>query len=237
MEQLIGAAVAFGLGVAWYFWREDLERRRERYVDRGIDVVAGDIQRVLAEFGDNWSRAVRVVKTFRDTPQYLSLETLASFHRIDQSNLHLDAPRTISRLVGSQCVWYLYQQAFAFCGTRTEMIQYEIVPVLNSNTQESDALRQEISDAALDALTEMEQRYQQIYVALNYLLDIKGCLDDVQKFTRNEIQAFPLRSSVRGAVRKLEEQVKFITEDPESSNLVPEDRLSEKQTVEQREKT
>jgi len=153
------------------------------------------------------------MKTFRDTPHLLSLEFMREFREVDQSKMRVVPARKISNLVDDTCIWIVYQKAFSFAGTRSQIIIYEVLPALISNLESDEKIRRNVCEHVEAELNRMQDEYFKLYGTMSNLAELKDELDEVRYFTPSALHSIPLRRNIRKAVAEISS---YIQEDIES---------------------
>lgn len=116
-EQVVTVLLAFvaAVGAIWAFYREkEYDLVRERYLDQGLDLLAGEIQHALQVEVDVFQSSFNVLRHYRDLQQEMSVALLE--HQalpLDMTRFRTTTALRVQNLVDDDSFWNLLQLVYA----------------------------------------------------------------------------------------------------------------------------
>ncbi|MAC35647.1 MAG: hypothetical protein CME38_18895 [Haliea sp.] len=121
-----------------YFKQRQYELILSRYLDGGVDDLAGDLERIGTAYQHNWARCLELTKAYRDLGADFDLAQLTrGFVPVEASSLRVAAHSRINRLTGSSVFWVGYQEATAFYQNANSILTTEIPESLRVHFSQS----------------------------------------------------------------------------------------------------
>lgn len=177
---LFAAALTASFAVLTYYQQREHELIIERYLEGGIDLLAGELQRVITIFNHNWARCLSMIAAFRDLEADFDVAELQrGFHDLESSNPHVVAHHRLFRLVGTHEYWMAYQAAIAFFAAANTVLVNQIPDVLRVKLT-TDKISSPFAEVAEEAFEEArkQQNLSHKYVELlTALQDLSSALE------------------------------------------------------------
>lgn len=202
---LLGAYLAYRLGLAAYFRQKEFENVRTRYLDNGVELTCSHVDYALGIFRNNWTLMLRSLKQYRDIEGHVQFDDfLAQLREVDQGYFQIAPIYKIRALVGSHIFWVAYQKVFAFVGTSNDFIKANYAPALKAMIERPGDPRKDafIEDAQNKAL-ELEKKTEIYYSVLAELQTLAEILEK-ENLTRQAIATFHERKDVMELVARVE---------------------------------
>lgn len=203
---VIAAVVAVGGAVFVFYRQKEHELVQKRYLDEGIDVVIATAEQALNIYSHNWARCTEILKSFRDLPTIKPEELTNGFITLPQDRFALTAHYRLNVIVDSQVIWESFQLVLSFSQRANTIVAEEIPLALKAKltTQTIDATRQEMVDAAMKELEELNEESIRFHTLPGELHNIARLLEE-QRFTFRGIRKLNKHEVVRGVVSRLSE--------------------------------
>jgi hypothetical protein len=123
----IVAAGAARLGIYYFFIQKEYELVKSRYLDGSIDLLLAELENGLSITSHNFSRALNVIKAYRDQEEGFELAELTKgFIDVNSPQFHHVANHRLQILTGSDIFWNTYQLALAYISSANIILTTEI---------------------------------------------------------------------------------------------------------------
>lgn len=216
---IIGVVLAY-FGLRIYFRQKEYEIVKQRYLEQGLDVVAGELESVASTFMHNWSRALELVKELRDSPENFEVTHIGQgFLPFKGSNFNASAHHRLRMLTGSDVFWRFYQLALsrhlALNAIATNEIPHAISEYVSGRLPNAEV--SEIVEEAFKTLQPMPGKSDEFAFLLHALHRVTGELER-SRLGFGKIQTFAKNECIKNVVKELEDHYRsrFLDKDVES---------------------
>jgi hypothetical protein len=128
---LLAAALAAWFAVQTYYQQREYELIISRYLEGGLDLLASEVERVVAVYNHNWARCLSIISSYRDQESDFDLNELEKgFIELQSSNLNVIGHHKLFSLVGTHEYWSVYQSAMAFFTNANAVLVKQIPDVI-----------------------------------------------------------------------------------------------------------
>ena len=194
----------FGLRI--YFRQKEYELVKERYLEKCLDVVAGELEEITSVFLHNWARSLELVKELRDAPENFDRAHLEQgFLPFRGSNFNQPAHHRLTVLTGSKIFWESYQLALsrhmALNAIAAKEVPHAISEVVAGRLP--NAKVEEIVETALAELEPMMSKSGEFALLQDAIQRIAAELER-SRLGFSQVETFSARDSVRQVVQELE---------------------------------
>jgi hypothetical protein len=202
---ILAAVIAVGAGVWGFFRQKEYELVQRRYLDEGLDVIISTAENALNTYHHNWARCLELLKSFRDVETIKPEELDHGFLQLPVDRFALSANYRVNQMIDSGTVWRVFQLVIAFCQRANTIARDEIPSALKVKltTQDIKASRQEMVEAALNALKELDRESYRFHVFIGEMQAIARLVEE-QKFSLKQIRRLRVHAVVVNALKKLE---------------------------------
>ena len=186
-------AVLFGLWA--YFRQKEYELVRERYLEKGVDVLIHQVETALTAFQFNFTHSLLVLKTFRDLGSDMPLRLLeAGFQEIDAISMVPTRNYLLQELIGTDLCYKIHQLMVVFIHDATNFFLNDLCSILRVKLQGSKeigikATRQEIVDVYEAQCMGYEEQAHKYWIFLGNLQNIAFAFEK-QRFTFAGLEKF-----------------------------------------------
>lgn len=130
-EQVVTVLLAFAAaaGAVWAFYRErGYETVRKRYLEEGLDTLAGDMDYALSVERQLFQRALNIIRQFRELGEQMPKHLLSEPRpRLDDGRFRSVTSWRVHALTGSEAFWGGAQLAFARTRQLADLIDDDLV--------------------------------------------------------------------------------------------------------------
>ncbi len=204
---ILAALIAVGAGI-WAFYRQrEHELVQKRYLEEGLDVIVSTAENALFTYHHNWARCLELLKSFRDVEAMKPEDLNVGFLQLPADRFALTANYRVNQIVDSGTIWRVFQLIIAFAQHACSITRDEIPAAmkLKLTTDQVQASRKEMVDAAMEVLQDLDKKSHHFYVFFGQMQDI-AMLFEEQKFALKQIRALRKHPIVVGAIAKLEKE-------------------------------
>ncbi|WP_309387017.1 hypothetical protein [Cerasicoccus frondis] len=197
--------VTAALGYRHYLIQREHEIVRKRYLDEGLDLTIAHIEQTLSVYRYNWVLAISLIKQFRDIRVGFDQKRLSGFLPVDHSNLNITATHRLRQLVGDDIPWKLLQSVIAFVDGANTFFNHDLavaIRTISKDEVEISSTEEEIAQAFIDKIKDLESESYKHYLFLSRLLDISSILER-EKFTFVSIGKFKRRPEVMEIINSM----------------------------------
>jgi len=203
---LAGLALAY-FGLRIYFRQKEYELVKQRYLDQGLDIVAGELEEITSVLLNNWARSLELVKELRDSPGNFEKSHLdQDFLPLRGSNFNHAAHHRLKVLIKSHIVWNCYQLALsrhmALNGVAAKEIPHAISEFIAGRLP--DAKSEEIAEAAFEQLQPMVSKSNEFALLQDAIQRIAGHFER-SRLSFKDVETFAGLDSIRKIVKELED--------------------------------
>ena len=201
------AAVALGavIGLYAYFRQKEYELTKQRYLEQGLDVVAGAVESLLGTVSHNYARALQLCRQYRENGAGIDLAELSrGFLDLDSSNFYQTAHYRLGSLLNDQVVWNTFQSVMVHAATTNILLTQEIPEAIRKLAVMPDGTRDRQADAEEMAKSIREKHDEQFKFAdFTHSLHVLSLLLEQTRLSRKAIAKFSSQRDVRDVVQKL----------------------------------
>ncbi len=201
----IVAAGAARLGIYYFFIQKEYELVKSRYLDGSIDLLLAELENGLSITSHNYSRALNVIKAYRDQKNGFELAELTKgFIDVSSPQFHHVANHRLQILTGSDIFWSTYQLALSYISNANIILTTEIIDVIRmkETTDNISIDRAELIDPMVQEATEQHELGFK-YSKLIHQFQIISDLLERNKMTFNQIETFRNKKEVIQVVAML----------------------------------
>lgn len=202
---LAAVALAAVIGSRAYFRQKEYELAKQRYFEKGLDVVASAVELLLGTVSHNYAHALQLCRQYRDNGKEIDLKDLdRGFLDLDSSNFHQTAHYRLGSLLNDQVVWNTFQNVMAYASTANNLLTQEIPEAIRKLAVMPDGMRDRQIDAEA-MMKEIRDKHDEQFKFSDFThsLHVLSTLLEQTRLSRNEIAKFNSRRDVRDVVLKL----------------------------------
>ena len=180
---IIGAYVAYVLGLRTYFRQKEYEMVRKRYLEEGIDLIAQEVDRALSIFMYNWNRGLTVIKHFRDVGTKIDpLLYNSGFEHLNISGIFVRPHYKLKLLVNDDVFHKVQQFVHSFVESANKFIIEDLCNTvkLRVDGEKSEVSDKEIVDIYIQKLIKSQEDSQLYYILIQQLESVAGELETQQ---------------------------------------------------------
>jgi hypothetical protein len=201
------AAVALGavIGLYAYFRQKEYELTKQRYLEQGLDVVAGAVESLLGTVSHNYARALQLCRQYRENGAGIELAELSrGFLDLDTSNFHQTAHYRVGSLLDDQVVWNTFQSVMVYASSTNTLLTQEIPEAIRKLAAMPDGIRDRQADAEEMAKSVRDKHDEQFKFAdFTHSLHVLSLLLEQTRLSWKAIAKFSAQGDVRDVVQKL----------------------------------
>lgn len=201
------AAVALGaaIGLYAYFRQKEYELMKQRYLEQGLDVVAGAVESLLGIVSHNYARALQLCKQYRENGAGIDPAELSrGFFDLDTSNFHQTAHYRLSSLLNDQVVWNTFQSVMVYASTTNVLLTQEIPEAIRKLAAIPEGTRDRQADTEEMMKSIREKHDEQfMFSEFTHSLHVLSLLLEKTRLSRKSIAKFSLQPDVSGVVQKM----------------------------------
>lgn len=202
---LVAVALGSLIGLGAYFRQKEYELTKQRYLEQGLDVVAGAIQSMLGTVSHNYARALQLCRQYRENGASVDLEELGrGFKEFDASNFHQTGHYRVGSLLNDQIVWNVFQRVMVYASTTNALLTQEIPEAIRKLAAMPEGARDRKADAErmlLDVRAEHEGMFK--FAVLGHEIHALCLLLEESRLSRKAVANFHKRNEVRASVQRL----------------------------------
>lgn len=222
---LLGAALAAWLAVLTYFRQREHELILSRYLEGGLDLLAGEVERVSETFSHNWARCLAILKSYRDLEEQFDVEELSKgFLELQSSKHNIVAHHRLYTLTGAREYWDLYQKVMAYYTTANSILVKEITEVIRVKLT-SDCIvtpHAEIAKHGFDLAKEQDDgshKYVQLVVELQ---NLSAALES-ERYRFKNLVKFREKTEVQESLRRIKDLLASLGDEIDAQKDAPGD--------------
>lgn len=206
MGAVLIAYFVYRLGRKAYFDEKETELGRDRYLEKGIDLVAAQVDYALGVNRHNWMLFLRFLKLYRDSPVAIELDDyFQQFRELDHSHFQVAPAHRLHSLIGDEIIWTVYQRVFAFVGTRNDALKADLGEALKLIAPDVPVHKDlDFIRRAEEAAEKMNRDANRFYVFLSRLMELAAIVER-SRLTVSELQKIRHRKDVVEIVAALRE--------------------------------
>lgn len=203
------AAVALGavIGLGAYFRQKEYELTKQRYLEQGLDVVAGAVQALLGIVSHNYARSMQLCRQYRENGAAMDLAELGrGFRELDTSNFHQTAHYRVGSLLNDQIIWNTFQSVMVYASTTNTLMTQEIPEAIRKLAAMPDGARDRKADAE-QMLVDLRAAHDEMFkfAVLGHELHVLSLLLEQTRLSRKAVANFHKLEDVRAVVQRLRE--------------------------------
>lgn len=202
---LVAVALGAAIGLYAYFRQKEYELTKQRYLEQGLDVIAGAVESLLGTTSHNCARALQLCRQYRENGAEIDLEELSrGFLKLDASRFYQTANYRVGSLLNDQIVWDTFQSVMVYASTTNGLFTQEIPEAIRKLAAMPDGKRDRKADAegmAKDVQTKHDEQF--VFAQFTHSLHVLSLLLEQTRLSRKAIAKFNLRPDVRDVVQKL----------------------------------
>jgi hypothetical protein len=202
---LVGVALGASIGLAAYFRQKEYELTKQRYLEQGLDVVAGALQSMLGTVSHNYARAMQLCRQYRENGAGVDLQELTrGFKELDSSNFYQTAHYRVGSLLNDQIVWNSFQSVMVYASTTSTLMTQEIPEAIRKLAAMPEGARNRSADAE-KMLIDVREAHDEMFkfATLGHELHVLCLLLEEIRLSQKAVAKFHKRSDVRASVQRL----------------------------------
>lgn len=209
---ILAAFVVVVAGVKGFFQQKEYELVQRRYLEGGIDVVVAITESAMNTYFHSWSRCMQKLKKFRYDESMRTEDFSVDEFPMPPDLFALTANYRLQRIVGSGVFFEIFQSAMAFTQSACSVIRDEIPTGLKITLEAGERSRDEMIEAAMELLMDMNEKYSRFHFFVGKLQDVAMVLES-RKFSLSEVLALKNNPDIKSAIKELEDYYKTELED------------------------
>lgn len=202
---LTAVALGAAIGLCAYFRQKEYELTKQRYLEQGLDVVAGGVESLLGIVSHNYARAMQLCRQYRENGAEIDLAELSrGFLELDTSNFHQTAHYRIGSLLNDQVIWNTFQSVMVYASATNTLLTQEIPEAIRKLAAMPEGKRDRQSDAE-EMLKSVRAKHDEMFTfaELGHGLHVLSLLLEQTRLSRKAIANFHTLDAVRAVVQKL----------------------------------
>ncbi len=202
---LLAVAIGASIGLAAYFRQKEYELTKQRYLEQGLDVVAGALQSMLGTVSHNYARAMQLCRQYRENGAEVDLQELnRGFKEQDSSNFHQTAHYRVGSLLNDQIIWNSFQSVMVYASTTSTLMSQEIPEAIRKLAAIPEGERDRSADAE-KMLMDVRDAHDEMFkfATLGHEIHVLSLLLEETRLSRKAVAEFHERSEVRASVQRL----------------------------------
>jgi len=205
---LLAVGAASYAGLHGYYRQREYELVQRRYLEKGVDELATQLETALNITSHNFARTSMLLKLFRDSGEHFDCDELRNgFLPYESNRFSQTANHRVEVLTDSKVIWKCFQTALAhatstnsfYCLEVTQTIRIKLTSKMLDNKP-----HEEIANELLEIVRKEHEagfHYAALLAELHYL----GRLVEVERMNFKAVSAFSQRREVRAMLFRLEE--------------------------------
>jgi hypothetical protein len=204
---LLAAALAGWFAVQTYYQQREYELIITRYLEGGIDLLAAEVEQVVAVFNHNWARCLSILGSYRDLEGDFDLAELdKGFVELQSSNLNVIGHHKLFTLVGTHEYWTVYQSAMAFFTSANAVLVKQIPDVIRmklTTTRIAQPHAEVVEQGFQEAKQQQDQSHKYAQLAAEF--QILSATLESERVRFKKLKDFRKKAEVRESLARLKE--------------------------------
>lgn len=201
------AAVALGaaIGLYAYFRQKDYELMKQRYLEQGLDVVAGAVASLMGTVSHNYARSLQLCRQYRENGAGVDLAELSrGFLELDTSNFHQTAHYRLGSLLNDQIFWNIFQNVMVYASTTNTLLAQEIPETIRKLAMMPEGARDRQVDAE-EMMKSIREKHDEQFMFgdFTHSLHVLSLQLEQTRLSQKSIARFSSLRDVRAIVKKL----------------------------------
>jgi len=204
---VIGLVVGAWFGSYTFYRQKEYELVKQRYLEGGVDVIAGAFASMSGLVAQNYARGLRMLQSFREHKADFPVSDLElGFLLFDSSNMQDVALFRLRLLLGSNLFEHVFQVAMSDFESASNVASVEIPQAIRRIVAKPDLVKvtpEEFSNKFAEHLRDKFDEATNKYSRAIHELNVLATILPEQKMTFKQVEQFRKHKEVKGVLERM----------------------------------